>query len=149
YPSFDIHGFTGGFQGEGSKTVIPCKATVKFSIRLIPGQNPHNIEEVVRKFVLKNIPKGAKFKLEIFGQGKAFVANKSGKYMHIAKNSMKKIFGRIPILEKRGGSIPVVPIIAEKLEAEVILMGYGLPDDNLHAPNEKFNLNQFYRGIEC
>lgn len=147
--SFDVHGIIGGFQGQGSKTVIPNKATVKFSIRLTPAQQPSKIVKAVRSFVSERTLKGVKINLRVLGAGEAFLADDTGKYMQCARNAMKDIFGKEPILSRSGGSIPIVSTIAKKTGAEVILMGYGLPDDNLHSPNEKFDLDQFYKGIEC
>ena len=149
YTSFDIHGIIGGFQGSGSKTVIPNKASAKFSVRLVPGQKSGDMVRRVRSFVKANIPKGVKVNLKILGTGEAFVARGNSKYLKLAKRSMKKIFGKEPILVRSGGSIPVVSVIVRNLGVEMVLMGYGLPDDNLHAPNEKFDLDQFYKGIEC
>ena len=96
-----------------------------------------------------NLPKGVKVNLKILGTGEAFVVRGNSKYLKLAKRSMKKIFGKEPILVRSGGSIPVVSVIVRNLGVEMVLMGYGLPDDNLHAPNEKFDLDQFYKGIEC
>ncbi len=149
FPSFDVHGILGGFQGEGSKTVIPNKAKVKFSLRLIPGQKPEERVSFVKNFVKKNTPRGVKTSLRVLGTGQPFLTKENSSYLKSAKQSMKKIFSKSPVLTRSGGSIPIIPVIAEVLKCEVLLMGYGLPDDNLHAPNEKFDLDQFYKGIEC
>lgn len=145
----DLHGIVGGFQGEGAKTVIPNKASAKFSVRLTPAQTPTKVIKMVRSFVEQRTLKGVDINLKVLGTGEAFLANDSGPYMQLALKSMGKIFGKTPELSRSGGSIPIVVTIAKKTGAEMILMGYGLPDDNLHSPNEKLDLDQFYKGIEC
>lgn len=147
--SFDVHGITGGFQGEGAKTVIPNYAKVKFSVRLTPAQNPLKVAKMVKSFVGQRTLKGVKINLRVLGMGESFLAPDDGKYIKLAKRSMRKIFDKEPVLSRSGGSIPIIPTLARKLGAEIVMMGYGLPDDNLHAPNEKFDLEQFYKGIEC
>ncbi len=149
YPSLDIHGIRGGYIGEGSKTVIPAEASVKFSIRIVPSQSPEKVAKATARFVRKYTPKGVRADLKILGQGEAFLIAGESEYLKLAQAAMKKIFGREPALTRSGGSIPIVSTISRFLGAEVILMGYGLPDDNLHSPNEKFDLEQFYKGIEC
>ncbi len=149
FPSFDVHGISGGFQDEGAKTVIPMSARAKFSIRLVPGQNPNEIEKQVRAELKMNLPRGVKTNLKTLGKGEPFSVRNGNKYLGLACASIREIFDRKPIMTKSGGSIPIVATISSVLGAEVILMGYGLPDDNLHAPNEKFDLHQFYKGIEC
>ena len=147
--SFDVHGIIGGFQGEGSKTVIPNVARAKFSIRLTPAQNPLKVTKAVRSFVKFRTLKGVTINLKVLGTAEAFLATDTGKYMQIGKLALKKVFGRSPVLNRSGGSLPIISAISKKLGAEMVLMGYGLPDDNLHAPNEKLDLDQFYKGIEC
>lgn len=149
YPSFDIHGITGGYTGEGSKTVIPSEASVKFSIRIVGGQDPNKIAKQVLRLVKTFTPKGVEIDLKVLGKAEAFSVTGESRLLQLALNSMKKVFGKKPCLVRCGGSIPIVADIAKHLGAEVILMGYGLPDDNLHSPNEKFDLNQFFKGIEC
>ena len=147
--SFDVHGIAGGFQGLGAKTVIPNKASVKFSIRLTPAQSPQKIVKAVKSFVKERTLKDVEINLKILGMGEGFLADDSGKYMKLAIECIRKVFGKKPALSRSGDSIPIVSTLSKKTGAEVILMGYGLPDDNLHSPNEKFDLDQFYKGIEC
>jgi acetylornithine deacetylase/succinyl-diaminopimelate desuccinylase-like protein len=149
YPSFDIHGIRGGYVGDGSKTVIPKEASVKFSLRIIGGQDPNKIAKQVLRIVKTFTPKGVDIDLKVLGKAEAFSVSGGSRYLQLAEESMKRVFGQKPTLTRKGGSIPIVADIAKHLEAEVILMGYGLPDDNLHSPNEKMDLDQFYKGIEC
>jgi acetylornithine deacetylase/succinyl-diaminopimelate desuccinylase-like protein len=149
HSSFDIHGIVGGYQGAGPKTVIPNKASVKFSLRLTPDQSPDSVVKAVRKFIKTNIPSGLRTNLKVLGTGGAFLAKSKSSYLALASRAMEKTFGKKPVFTRSGGSIPIIPTIARETGAEVIMMGYGLPDDNLHSPNEKFDLDQFYKGMEC
>lgn len=149
YPSIDIHGISGGHTAPGSKTVIPSEATVKFSMRIVPSQSTEKVIRDVKRFVTKYTPKGVVTDLQVLGKGEAFLVTGESKYLEQAEKATKKVFGKKPTLTRSGGSIPIVSNISKFLGADVILMGYGLPDDNLHSPNEKFDLEQFFKGIEC
>jgi len=148
-PSFDINGIEGGFTGEGAKTVIPSKAIAKFSIRTVPNQNVDKVEKEVLDFIRKMEPNGVEIDVRAIHRGRGFLADSSSPFLKIASDSVMEIFGKRPVFSRSGGSIPVVPILKEILGAEIVMMGYGLPDDNLHSPNEKFDLGQFYGGILC
>lgn len=149
YRSFDVHGIKGGYTGLGAKTVIPGGASGKFSLRIIPGEEPKKISSLIKKEIKKMMPKNVSYKLDFLGLGEPYAVPNNGRFLRFASQSLEKVFGKKPSFEKSGGSIPVVSIIGKYLKAEVILMGYGLPDDNLHSPNEKLDLEQFYKGIEC
>jgi acetylornithine deacetylase/succinyl-diaminopimelate desuccinylase-like protein len=148
-PSFDLNGIVGGFTGEGSKTVIPNKASAKFSLRILAGQNPDKVSKLVENFISKISPKDVQVKIKTLHKGEGFLANPNSKYLKLAENSLRKIFKKDVVFARSGGSIPVIPLISRELKTEIVLMGYGLPDDNLHSPNEKFSLDQFFKGIEC
>lgn len=148
-PCLDINGIEAGFTGEGAKTIIPRCASVKFSIRIVANQDPKKIGELVKEFIRKNSPNGVDVEVRVLHTGDAFLTDSDSKFLELASNSIKEVFAKKPVFSRSGGSIPVVPVLKECTGAEIILMGYGLPDDNLHSPNEKFDLDQFFKGIEC
>jgi acetylornithine deacetylase/succinyl-diaminopimelate desuccinylase-like protein len=148
-PTLDINGIWSGFTGEGAKTVIPAVAHAKISMRLVPNQKPGEIvKKVVRHF--KSVaPKSVKVEVRDLHGGDAWVAPTDHPAMHAASRAMQRAFGRKAVFVREGGSIPVVATFDEMLGAPCLLMGFGLQDDNLHAPNEKIDIDQFYGGIEA
>lgn len=146
-PSYDINGITAGYQGEGSKTVIPAEASAKFSYRLVPSQNPEEIVANTEKFLKSILPPGIKMRLEYCHGAAGMVVDLESKFVEAAAASLEKTFGRPPVYTRQGGSIPIVSQLSTDLDADVLLIGFGLDDDNLHAPNEKFSLHCFHRGI--
>jgi len=146
-PTFEIHGILGGFTGEGAKTVIPAEATAKVSMRLVPNQKLATVEKqlaaAVKRFAPKHITASVRF---LHGAGPAQIKLNSPAFDLLAK-AFKEVTGRGSIPARAGGSIPVVPALASA-GAPVILTGIGLPDDRLHAPNEKLDLKQLWDGIE-
>ena len=146
-PTFEIHGILGGFTGEGAKTVIPAEATAKVSMRLVPNQKLATVERqlaaAVKRFAPKHITATVRF---LHGAGPAQIKLNSPAFDLLAK-AFKEVTGRGSIPARAGGSIPVVPALASA-GAPVILTGIGLPDDRLHAPNEKLDLKQLWDGIE-
>jgi acetylornithine deacetylase/succinyl-diaminopimelate desuccinylase-like protein len=148
-PTFEVHGIRGGFTGEGAKTVIPAVATAKISMRLVPEMDP---KEVVRQYnaqVKKLTPKGIVTKVRVISTAPASVVSTENKYIAAAAQAMEEVFKRKTVYMRSGGSIPVAGLLHDNLQIPVVMMGYGLPDDNLHAPNEKFHLPNFYRGIDA
>jgi acetylornithine deacetylase/succinyl-diaminopimelate desuccinylase-like protein len=149
-PTFDIHGLWSGFSGEGPKTIIPSSASAKFSFRLVANQKPAQIEKLVKNYIDKIAPKQINFELKIFSPGGSpSISDRNSIWMKYAVTAIKNTFGKEPTFTRSGGSIPIVAELQEFLDIESILMGYGLPDDNLHAPNEKFSIKQFTKGILC
>jgi acetylornithine deacetylase/succinyl-diaminopimelate desuccinylase-like protein len=147
-PTLDIHGIKGGFTGQGSKTVIPATAGAKVSMRLAPEQRPQEITQLVTDYIRQLCPKTMELSLEVLATDEAAVVDHTAPALEAAAQAYEQAFGRRPLYHREGASIPVVAMFGDILNVPVVLMGFGLPDDNLHAPNEKFYLPNFYRGIE-
>ena len=147
-PTMDVHGMPGGFIGAGAKTVIPAKATAKISFRLVPGMKPDDIFAKYKAFVEQIAPDGVTVDVRLIHSGEPIVVSTDNAYVHAATAAMGEVFGKETVFIRGGGSIPVVGDFVRVLGIPTVLMGFGLPDDNLHAPNEKFNLGNFHRGIE-
>jgi acetylornithine deacetylase/succinyl-diaminopimelate desuccinylase-like protein len=148
-PSLDINGIWSGFTGDGAKTVIPAEAHAKISMRLVPDQTPAEIARKVSAHLKKIAPKSVKVKVSDLHGGAAWVAPTDHPAMAAASRALKRAFGRKPVFVREGGSIPIVADFARLLRVPAVLMGLGLNEDNIHAPNEKFDLDDFYRGIEA
>ena len=146
-PTFEVHGVAGGFTGAGSKTVIPSKATAKVSFRLVPNQDPDKIVEAFRKHVAKNTPKGIQVEVRVLGAGPGLMVNTDHPAIQVAASAMQDIFGQQTVFTRSGGSIPIVGDFKRHLGIPTILMGFGLPDDGLHSPNEKYSVSNYYKGI--
>jgi acetylornithine deacetylase/succinyl-diaminopimelate desuccinylase-like protein len=147
-PTLEVHGIVGGFVGAGAKTVIPARATAKVSMRLVPNQNPEDVLKKYTDYVHKMTPKGIKTNIKVLSKGPACVVNTDNKYAKASVEAMHEVFGKDTVYIRSGGSIPIVTQFDKDLKIPSIMMGMGLPDDNLHAPNEKFHIPNFYRGIE-
>ncbi len=147
-PTFDVNGIWGGYQEEGSKTIIPYKASAKISMRLVPNQNPDKIFRLFEKEVRRIFPKWVNVKIKRLVDCLPYIAPTNHKVYDLMKQSLKKVYGKEPILKRVGGSIGFVPIMAKALKIPVIMVGFALPDANIHAPNEHFNLKNYYKGIE-
>jgi len=147
-PALDINGIWGGYQGEGAKTIIPQKAQAKFSMRIVPLQNPKDIIKNTKNYFLKNTPKGAEFHLKVLAADSAVLVNTTNKYFGLAEKAYKKVFGKKPHYHLHGATIPVGGMLKRALNIDTVYMGYGLPDDGLHGPNEKFSLGMFEKGIQ-
>lgn len=148
-PSLDINGIWGGFIGAGAKTIIPATAHAKISIRTVENQNPKEIAELLESYIKKISPKGVEVSIKVIHTGDGVSVNLNSKWMKIVSESLQEVFDNEVVFSRSGGSIPVAALIQNILKIDPILVGYGLPDDGLHAPNEKFSLNQFFKGIEC
>jgi acetylornithine deacetylase/succinyl-diaminopimelate desuccinylase-like protein len=144
-----VHGIKGGFTGEGAKTVIPARAVAKVSTRLVADQRPDEALEQLSGAVRRACPKGvtAEFKL-IHAAGPSLV-NPDNRFIAAAAAAMEQVFGNRTVYMRSGGSIPIVGAFDRDLGIPSVMMDFGLPDDNLHAPNEKLHLPNFYRGIEA
>jgi succinyl-diaminopimelate desuccinylase len=148
-PTFDINGLWGGYQGEGSKTVLPAKAGAKFSFRLVPNQDPAQVGRSVRQMLDRLCPPGIRVEL-LDGHGAPGVLIPlESPYIEAAARAIAYAFGRSPVYTREGGSIPVVSTFHEMLRADTLLLGWGQDDDNTHSPNEKFSLADFHRGIRA
>lgn len=147
-PTLDVNGIIGGYTGEGFKTVIPAKALAKISIRLVPSQEPEDIRKKFEEYVRSIAPKTVKAEVRFLAGMGPWSIELQNDALKTAGRAIKKSFGKEPLFEKCGGSIPVVKTLSEELRAPAVLIGFGLPDDDIHAPNEKFDLEQFSKGIE-
>ena len=147
-PTFEINGLLSGFTGEGAKTVLPSRAMAKVSMRLVPDQDPEKIEEMVEKHLKAIAPRSVEIKVTRMHGGKPWVASMDHPALLAAANALEKGFGRRPVFQREGGSIPVVATFSELLNIPTVLMGIGLPDENAHAPNEKLDLSNFFLGIK-
>jgi acetylornithine deacetylase/succinyl-diaminopimelate desuccinylase-like protein len=147
-PTLDVHGMPGGFIGAGAKTVIPAKAVAKVSMRLVPDMTPAESFALYREYVLSICPKGILLEVRLIHSGDPIVVSTDNVYVKAATVAMREVFGKETVFVRGGGSIPIVGDFVRELKTPTVMMGFGLPDDNLHAPNEKFHLANFYRGIE-
>ena len=147
-PTMDVHGMPGGFTGAGAKTVIPARATAKISFRLVPGMTPEDVFGKYTAFVEEICPAGVTVEVRLIHAGEPIVVSTDNPYIRAATTAMADVFGKETVFVRGGGSIPIVGDFVRQLRIPTVLMGFGLPDDNLHAPNEKFNLANFHRGVE-
>jgi acetylornithine deacetylase/succinyl-diaminopimelate desuccinylase-like protein len=147
-PTLEVHGIVGGFQAPGAKTVIPARGSAKVSMRLVPNQDADDIFKKYSDYVKKITPKGIQTNIKILSKGPACVVNTDNPYARASVEAMHEIFGKDTVYIRSGGSIPIVTQFDKDLKIPSIMMGMGLPDDNLHAPNDKFHIPNFYRGIE-
>ncbi len=146
-PTLDVNGLWGGYQGEGAKTIIPARAGAKISMRLVPDQTPAEIEKKFTAYVRKIAPRDVRVKVTALHGGEAFLSPVDAPAFRAAERALERAFGRRPVLIREGGSIPFTATIQKALGAPVVLMGFGLPDENSHAPNERLDLDNFHRGI--
>jgi acetylornithine deacetylase/succinyl-diaminopimelate desuccinylase-like protein len=147
-PTLEVHGMPGGFVGQGAKTVIPARASAKVSMRLVPDQEPEDILKKYTSYVKSLAPKGVNINIKVHSKGPACVVSTDNKYIKAATDALHEIFSKDTVYIRSGGSIPIVSDFENELKIPSVMMGMGLPDDNLHAPNEKFHIPNFYRGIE-
>jgi acetylornithine deacetylase/succinyl-diaminopimelate desuccinylase-like protein len=147
-PTLEINGMWGGFITEGFKTVIPSQAHAKISCRLVPDQDPAEIGRLVEAHLQRLAP--PTIKVEVRGRpgSPAYVAPIDAREIQLAAAAYEQIFGVKPLYKREGGGIPIVTKFQAALGVPIVLMGFGLPDDNLHAPNEKFHLPNFYKGMQ-
>lgn len=147
-PTLDCNGISGGFTGEGAKTVLPSRASAKISMRLVPNQDPDKIAKLFTDYVFKVAPKGIKIKVSGHHHSKPWISPINSLWNQAAVRSLKNGFGKEPVFIREGGSIPIVTAIEELLNVPVVLLGFGLPDENAHSPDEHLNLNNFFNGIK-
>lgn len=148
-PTLEINGLYSGFIGEGSKTVLPAKAMAKISMRLVPDQDPQEVEAQLRAYLTHHAPSTVTWTLKAFGKAPGIVTPRDSVGAKVAAKALETVFGVPPVFRREGGSVPVVSQIKNILGVDSVIMGFGLPDDNVHAPNEKLHLPGFYRGIEA
>ncbi len=148
-PTMEVHGIRGGFTGEGAKTVIPARALAKLSFRLVANQDPEEATAQIVKAVKDACPRGVTAEFKTIHGAAPSLTDPENEYLVAAAAAMTESFGRETVYIRSGGSIPIVGLFDKHLGIPSVMMGFGLPDDNLHAPNEKFHLANFYRGIEA
>jgi acetylornithine deacetylase/succinyl-diaminopimelate desuccinylase-like protein len=146
-PTLDCNGIFGGFTGKGAKTIIPSMATAKISMRLVPNQDPRQIMKGFTKYVKKLAPKSVKVIVHDLHSAYPVLTPLDDKAAIAASKAMEKAFGKKTVYVRDGGSIPIVTVFTKKLKAPTVLMGMGLNSENLHSPNEHFDLTHFQLGI--
>jgi len=147
-PTLDVHGIPGGFIGAGAKTVIPAKAVAKVSMRLVPGMTPAKSFALYKSFVEKIAPVGVEVEVRLISSGDPCLVRVDNPYIQAATRALHEVWGKDTVFIRSGGSIPIVGDFDRHLGVPSVMMGFGLPDDNIHAPNEKFHLKNFELGIE-
>jgi acetylornithine deacetylase/succinyl-diaminopimelate desuccinylase-like protein len=147
-PTIEVNGIWGGYTGEGAKTVLPSKAYAKISARLVPNQHSDKITKLLIDHLHAIAPDCVTVKAELHHGGEPYVTPIDSKAYKAAEKAMETTFGKSPIPVRGGGSIPICALFEKELGIKIVFMGFGLDSDNLHSPNEKFNLDNFYKGIE-
>ncbi len=147
-PTLEVNGIWGGYTGEGAKTVLPSKAFAKVSARLVPNQSSDKITKLLIDYFQNNAPAGVTIKASLHHGGEPYMTPIDSKGYKAAAKAVQTTFGKMPIPVRGGGSIPICSILEKELGIKIIFMGFGLDNDNLHSPNEKYNLENYYKGIE-
>jgi acetylornithine deacetylase/succinyl-diaminopimelate desuccinylase-like protein len=148
-PTLEVHGIRGGFTGEGAKTVIPARAVAKVSTRLVADQRPDEALKQIQDAVKVACPKGVTAEFKVIHTAAPSLVNPDNRFIQMSAEAMKQIWGKETVYIRSGGSIPIVGAFDQFLGIPSVMMGFGLPDDNLHAPNEKLHLPNFFLGIEA
>lgn len=146
-PTLEVHGIAGGFTAAGAKTVIPGRAVAKVSIRLVPRQDPDQVVAAFRQWVRDHTPRGIQTEVRLLSASPGLVVNPDHPAIRVAARAFGEVFGKPTVFIRSGGSIPIVGDFATHLGIPTILMGFGLPDDGLHSPNEKYKIENYYLGI--
>jgi acetylornithine deacetylase/succinyl-diaminopimelate desuccinylase-like protein len=148
-PTCEVNGLLSGYTGQGAKTVLPAHAMAKVSFRLVPDQDPAQIAKLVRAHIASVAPKGVRIEVQELHGGRPWKAEPSGPLFEAARRALTAAFGREPVLTGEGGSIPVVGDFERILGAPVLLLGFGLPGENAHAPDEWMSLDNFNKGMRA
>ncbi len=146
-PTLEINGLTCGYQGEGSKTIVPAKASAKITCRLVPNQKPARVLAAIKKYLVAECPRSVRMTFEPGHAGEAYKVSPDGAQAQAATRALEQAFGYQPVLMREGGSIPIVTEFKSILGADTLLLGLGLPDDNVHSPNEKISLTALRKGM--
>lgn len=146
-PTAEVNGIGGGYQGEGSKTVLPAEAMAKFSFRLVPDQDPKDIAAKVKTHLEKHAPAGVTVEVEVGHDGKPYICDPHSENGKAGQVALEKAFGKAPVLIREGGSIPIIQDMKEILGVESLMLGLALPDCQIHAPNENYYVENFEGGI--
>jgi acetylornithine deacetylase/succinyl-diaminopimelate desuccinylase-like protein len=149
-PTLDCNGIVGGYTGQGSKTIIPAEASAKISMRLVADQDPAKVVASFRRFVEANTPPGLRADVRVNAEARPVVLSPDSPAMEAGRAALAEAFGRPPAMVRCGASVPVTELFQRLLGLDAVLMGFGLPDDNVHSPNERYRLDQFHRGaVAC
>jgi acetylornithine deacetylase/succinyl-diaminopimelate desuccinylase-like protein len=146
-PTCDVNGIYGGYQGKGAKTVIPSWGGAKVSMRLVPDQDPKDVARKLRDYVRSVTPRGVTVEVSDLHGAQPTLLDTKGAPVEAAQDALEAVWGKRPVFVREGGSIPIVQSFSEVLGVPVLMMGFGLPDDGLHSPNERFKIDNFYQGI--
>ena len=147
-PTLDVNGLWSGFTGAGSKTVLPAQAAAKISMRLVPDQDPLEVKTSFEQFLRERCPPTVKWDLKYMAGCRAPITDRHSKWVKAGVAALQAVWNTEVLFTRIGGTVPVVGYIQDLLSVESLLLGFGLPDDNLHAPNEKLHLPTFHRGVE-
>jgi acetylornithine deacetylase/succinyl-diaminopimelate desuccinylase-like protein len=147
-PTLEVNGIWGGYTGEGAKTVLPSKATAKISARLVPNQSSQKITNILLSHFRKIAPPSVSVNAFEHHGGEAYMTPINSTAYKAAAKAIAATFGKEPIPVRGGGSIPICSILERELGIKIVFMGFGLDSDNLHSPNEKYNIENYYKGIE-
>ncbi|TVR70946.1 MAG: dipeptidase [Spirochaetaceae bacterium] len=148
-PTLEVNGLVSGFTGTGAKTVLPSKASAKISTRLVPDQDPAEIRDMLIEYFRKNAPATVTHEVEVLALGPPLVTERDNRGNRALARALRSVWGSDPLYKREGGSVPVSIYLERALGMPSVLTGFGLPDDNLHAPNEKLHLPTWYRGIDA
>jgi acetylornithine deacetylase/succinyl-diaminopimelate desuccinylase-like protein len=148
-PTLEINGMLSGFTGSGAKTVIPAWAMAKISMRLVPDQDPEEVKNQLTQYIQAKVPPTVRWELKTMTGGKASLSDRTYPATQAMYRALKEVWGKDPVYRREGGSVPVVGDMQTILGIESVLTGFGLPDDNIHAPNERLHLPTWYRGIDA
>ncbi len=147
-PTLEVNGLLSGFTGEGSKTVLPARAMAKISMRLVPQQDPEEVHSQLNAYLEQHAPPSVTWELRNLVHGPAIIVERDSGPTRAAAAALKTVFGTDPVFTLQGGSVPIVSMIKDRLGVDSVLLGFGLQDDNIHGPNEKQHLPNYFRGIE-
>jgi acetylornithine deacetylase/succinyl-diaminopimelate desuccinylase-like protein len=148
-PTLEVNGLLSGFTGEGSKTVLPSSAMAKISCRLVPDQEPEEVHQQMLAYLAANAPNTVRYELELISVGSTAISDRESTGVKAMSEALDTVWGKRPVFRREGGTIPVVAMFKDYLDVESVNTGFSLPDDNLHAPNEKIHLPTWERGIEA
>lgn len=148
-PTLEVNGILSGFVGQGSKTIIPSKAMAKISTRLVPNQDPEEVYDQLLRFMKENAPKTIRWEVEKISTGSPSISDLQLNETKALIKALRTVWGVDPVYKREGGSVPVVADMQEILGIDSVLTGFGLPDDNIHSPNEKLDLPTWYKGMEA
>jgi len=148
-PTLDVNGLFSGFTGEGSKTVLPARAMAKISTRLVPDQDPNEVHQQLSQYLMDNTPPTVRWELVLHSTGYPSITDRNHPAVVAMSEALEQVWGKRPLFKREGGSIPVVASMQKNLGIESVLTGFSLPEDNLHAPNEKLHLPTLERGIQA